>query len=358
MKDRRHDGRKAIAAMLGQGVLTGVFPQAELLVARAGRVVLHQRVGFDRGGRKRFFDLASLTKPLCTALLCLREVQDGRLDLDTPVGDLIRADGLHGVTVRSLLRHTSGFKAWHDFSSSGFKRRAIFTALRQNRRLRGRPGVTTYSDLGYILLGEILERLIGRPLHEQFCHRITAPLGLTHSLFFVPGGRTKIPRERFVPAEVCHLRGREIQGSVMDENAWALGGVAGHAGLFGDAAAVHRVLTELRRASLGRSRLIRKEFFDLFCRPDLLRSWNARVFTLGFDTPTRPGSQSGRFFSKASIGHLGFSGTSFWWDLKRDVWIILLTNRCMPLRQNKKLSVFRPRLHDAVMTRFLLKDQK
>lgn len=341
-----------VTELLRDGVRRGVYGQAEILVAQRGRVILHERACADP--RARFFDLASLTKPLCTAALCALAFSDGRLSLDQSVGEILAARALDAVSVRHLLTHTSGFKAWFDFASRGLRRREILAALLADKKFRTRPGKTVYSDLGFIVLGALLEKIYRQPLDEIFQRRITRPLRLSHTLFFIPRGRAPYPKDRFVPSEVCRLRGRELRGEVMDENAFAMRGVAGHAGLFGDAAAVHVLLTELRRASLGRSRLFTRATWETFCRPDTRRPWSRRVFTLGFDTPTHPGSQSGHHFSKSSIGHLGFSGTSFWWDLEKDVWVILLTNRCMPSRQNNKISAFRPRMHDAVMRRLIV----
>lgn len=134
----------------------------------------------------------------------------------------------------------------------------------------------------------------------------------------------------------------------MDENAWVMGGVSGHAGLFGEAKAVHAILNEWRRARLGQSTIISPGTFESFCTPEMPRILDKRDFTLGFDTPTLPGSQAGEKISPNAIGHLGYAGTSFWWDLDRDAWIILLTNRAMPSRSNELIKKMRPLLHDAI----------
>lgn len=345
--------------MLDQAVAAGVFPHAELLVARKGRVLGHFRAGRAARGA-HFFDLASLTKPLVTTVLCMLAVQEGKLDLHATVARTFKTGTLGAVTIASLLHHTSGLIDWFDFARSPISRHKILENILNDPMLRRKTGATLYSDLGFIVLGEILEKIHGRSLDKIFATRVARPLKIQASLFFQPTKissgmnaqkRPRLPKaaHRFFPTEICAWRGRTIQGEVMDENAWILGGVAGHAGLFGTAKAVHRLLLELRRARFGKSRLIKAETFAAFCTPDVRRRLSERHFTLGFDTPTRPGSQSGRYFSKNSIGHLGYSGTSFWWDLEKDVWIILLSNRCMPTRENKKLSVFRPRLHDAIM---------
>ena len=135
----------------------------------------------------------------------------------------------------------------------------------------------------------------------------------------------------------------------MDDNCFAMGGVCGHAGLFGTATDIHKILLELKQAQLGQSAFLKNETFKTFCLPDENRKSRQFYFTLGFDTPTQGLSQSGSQMSPQTIGHLGFSGTSFWWDLQKNTWIILLTNRCYPDRKNFKISDFRPQFHDFIL---------
>jgi CubicO group peptidase (beta-lactamase class C family) len=209
---------------------------------------------------------------------------------------------------------------------------------------------TLYSDLGYIVLGALLERKYRKSLDKIFDEKIIKPLKLTNELFFVPLKKKRLHKKlEFYPSEFCPRRKKIMQGEVMDENAWTMGGVAGHAGLFGTAKAIHVMLTEFRKARLGKSRLISQKTFQNFCVPSKNRGAKERYFTLGFDTPTKGKSQSGTYFSKNSIGHLGYAGTSFWWDLDQNFWIILLTNRCYPSCKNKKISEFRPKLHDVAV---------
>lgn len=340
---------------LDEGISQQVFPSAELLCASEGKIVHHEKVG-KTSQNDLYFDLASLTKPLCTALLTMIFCEKKIISLDDKVGKFFATQTLDEITVRQILSHTSGLIDWAPLYADKIsmpnpdfeKNRSIILdlILKDDYFLRD-SGKTVYSDIGYILLGALLETAGRARLHQLFETHITNPLHLSDKIFFVP--LTEVRRhaaDQFIETEFCPFRNRVIQGEVMDKNSYAMGGVTGHAGLFSTAETIHQLLSELRRASLGQSSLLTKDSFDLFCRPDLGRNWQQAGFTLGFDTPTQGKSQSGSQFSKNSIGHLGYSGTSFWWDLDKDLWIILLTNRCMPNRKNFKIQQFRPELYD------------
>ena len=209
-----------------------------------------------------------------------------------------------------------------------------------------------YSDLGFILLGEAVERLAGKPL-DRFCHEeIFAPLGLS-STFFVDLSRGSCrPRpaslHTLAATEDCPWRGRILCGEVHDDNAFAMGGVAGHAGLFSSAPDIHWFLRFLAR---GREDAepdflpgaIVREFLEAE------RPLAGQTHVLGWDTPSPRGSSSGRHFSARSVGHLGFTGASIWWDLEQDLHVVLLTNRVHPSRDNDAIRQFRPLVHDAAM---------
>ncbi|NVM22381.1 MAG: serine hydrolase, partial [Desulfobacterales bacterium] len=155
----------------------------------------------------------------------------------------------------------------------------------------------------------------------------------------------------YAATEDCPWRGKILDGEVHDDNAYAMGGVAGHAGLFGTAKDVYGILKELLNVYEGKpnSGLFHLDVVETFFQH---RS-DAGSWALGFDTPTRPDSSSGRHFSDQSIGHLGFTGTSFWMDLLRGIIVVLLTNRIHPSRQNEKIKAFRPLLHDSIMETIL-----
>lgn len=339
----------------------GLFGAAEVLVATRGDVVLHEKCGLSSG--QKYFDLSSLTKPLAMGLVCLKAFEEGRLSPDDLISDFFPTKTLSGTTVGELLNHTAPLIDWHDFARPYLRQVApdssrntarILRKILTDSKLTRLGGRTLYSDLGYIVVGEILKKQYGKNLDRIVHDKVTGLLGLDKDLFYAPLGRRRTrPSKGFVASETCVRRKRLIQGEVMDENSWVMGGVSGHAGLFGTALGIHGILAELSWASLGKSRYFSRAAFEIFCQPDPKRKFSERKFTFGFDTPTRPGSQSGKYFSKETIGHLGFSGTSFWWDMKQDLWIILLTNRCLFGRAKGEFSKWRPRFHDELMKQFI-----
>jgi CubicO group peptidase (beta-lactamase class C family) len=187
---------------------------------------------------------------------------------------------------------------------------------------------------------------------DQFCReRIYQPLGLNSTGFVDltrPGAeRQQFPSASVAPTEQCPWRKKILLGEVHDDNAYAMGGVAGHAGLFASARDVHGLLACLRRCLQGADDFLPRSLLENFFTRDRAAA-NSR-FTLGWDTPSASGSASGSFFSPRTVGHLGFTGTSVWWDLERDCYIILLSNRVHPSRKNDKIREFRPRIHDLIM---------
>lgn len=353
---------KKIYKNLNKGIETGVFKNAELLVAKQSQIVIHQKAGELSDDPFHFFDLASLTKPLCTALLCLLIRQKGKFKLRSTVLDFFPSKNLDLIQVKDLLNHTSGLKDWFPFYNDfinqdrcdyKINKSLVLSKILNDPSFFDTQGKTLYSDLGFILLGAILEKITDTSLSDLFEQEISKKLGIEQDIFFVPLEKKSLFEDKyFIPSEKCPTRHKTMQGEVMDRNAYVLGGVAGHAGLFAQASAIHRILCELREASLNQSSLISQKSFDRFCRPDPQRNRKDFHFTLGFDTPTDGISQSGQYFSSNTIGHLGYSGTSFWWDLDQDLWIILLTNRCYPDRKNFKIQQFRPQFHDLIYQTF------
>jgi len=312
------------------------------------------------------FDLASLTKVMVTTAMAMILYDKGRsgsselhprgksgvLELDAFVGDILPGfvvgmqHGLHReqVTMRMLLAHSSGlpsygrlFEAHH--TPEGMLRAALHVPL------EAFPGARAeYSDIGFILLGKALEVLSGDLMVRFFSREIASPLGLETARFCPPEDwRRYIP-----PTEEDRVyRQRVIQGEVQDENCHAIGGVAGHAGLFAHALDVLRfagcILSEGKTAH-GRH-LFQPETVRLFATRQAEPSGTTRA--LGWDTPSEQ-SSSGRHFSGASIGHLGYAGTSLWIDPERKLAVVLLTNRTWPDRSNKAIQEVRPAFHDAV----------
>ena len=292
------------------------------------------------------FDLASLTKVLCTTALTLPLIESGRLRLDAPVASLApHWTGLDrdAVTVRDLLEHCSGLPAYRPYYLT-FAGRAAYEAAIAAEPLDYRPRThSVYSDLGFILLGFILEAVAGDPLESQFARWRNAS-GLAASLTFNPPAAA---RDAIAQTERDPWRGRVLQGEVHDENAAALGGVAGHAGLFGTAAAVG----EAARWWLSRLRGLDDPRSGVSARTAALCAERSAVpgssRGLGWDTML-PTSSCGTRWSASAIGHTGFTGTSLWLDPTADRYAVLLTNRVHPTRQNDRIQQVRRDFHDAV----------
>jgi CubicO group peptidase (beta-lactamase class C family) len=348
-----------VESRLRAGAAEGVFPGAVLLVSRGGRVLYHRACGVCRlpdGPRVTAhtrFDLASLTKPLATTLAVMRLVQDGRLRLDQPLGSVLPAfDGSDKapLTLEHLLSHTSGlpdYRPWYRELGAlpPWDRRSRLQALLRAEPLIGVPGErAVYSDLDFMLLGWAVEAVTGRRLDRYLADAVYAPLGV-RTVFFVDLQQPR-PEGAFAATERCPWRGRTIEAEVHDEHAHALGGIAGHAGLFGTAAGVHALVRELLRAW-------QRPAGGRMFRRDTVRRFVRRVpgtdKALGFDMPAAAGASCGRHFPPTAAGHLGFTGTSFWVRWEDAVAVILLTNRVHPTRDNIAIRRFRPVLHDAVM---------
>ena len=349
-----------------QALKEEVFPGAVLLVARDQEILLHQAWGVTdlTSGQPvtvdTVFDLASLTKPLATALAVMHLVQEGRLSLDTPMAAVlpIMADTDKAeVTVRQLLSHCSGWPAWQPYFEqlrqyTEKDPREQMTQILAAEPLVATPGaVTLYSDIDYLALGLVVEACTGVGLDQFVRHTIYAPVGI-RELFFNSLDEPPAPRV-YAATERCAWRDKVLYGEVHDDNAYVLNGVAGHAGLFGTARAVFLLLQRLLSAYRG-------EDTQTVFLPELVRTfWTPSgdsEWALGFDTPSAQASSSGIHFSRNSVGHLGFTGTSFWTDIERGITIVLLTNRVHPSRSNEKIRLFRPRIHDAIMEG-LLKDE-
>jgi CubicO group peptidase (beta-lactamase class C family) len=302
-----------------------VFPAAQLIAVDHFSLVFERAVGDC--GPETLFDIASLTKPLSTATLAMMAIEEGALALD----DRPRQD----VTVAELLTHSSGLPAWKLLGST----RAEVLRTVADEPLASPPGtVARYSDLGFILLGVTVENALGDMLDTLFARRIAGPLGI---------GTGFGPRD----AAVCAPTEGELRGVVHDENARAMGGVAGHAGLFSTARDVSRIVHALVAAWHG----VRST-----STPRLLPSARVRqlwtpsgvagsTWCFGWDRPSATGSSAGERWPKDGVGHLGFTGCSAWIDPARARWVVLLTNRVHPTRANEAIKQFRPAIHDAII---------
>jgi beta-N-acetylhexosaminidase len=295
------------------------------------------------------YDAASLTKPVVTAALVAMELEAGRLSLDSPISTCLpewnsgpQPMWRQAVTIRHLLTHSSGLPGHVPYYEQlKTKREIISRAVAE--ALNYEPGSKCeYSDPGFILLGEILERISGHTLEELAREMIFGPLGMNNSMFNPPPSL----RNLIAPTGTdSPIRKRLLRGEVHDDNAWAMGGVAGHAGLFssaGNLAVFCRMI--LNGGIYAHKRLLKRTTIAEFTSPQAL-SGNTR--TLGWAMRTEP-SSSGRYFSSRSFGHAGFTGTSIWCDPKHDLAVVLLTNRTYPTRDNEKIQEARPAIHDTV----------
>ena len=364
-----------LTQLLEDGLTGGIYTAAVALAGAGGELRWQAAVGRvsrDPGAQAAtaatVFDLASLTKPLATALALLLLMDDGRLTPAATLGEFLPEAWLppdkRSLSLGSLLAHRAGLPAWEPFYQEMLKappeaRRALLPRLAAASTLVQPPDTATlYSDLGFMLLQAVVETISGLNL-DCFCEeRIYRPLGL-EVLGFNPlsiraqagpapeNRKPKTENRLYAATETGLIAGRQVCGEVHDENAWAAGGVAGHAGLFGRGIEVFRLVAAIYRAYRG-------EAGSLPLSPASVRRFLTPVAkgarALGFDTPDSEACRcsAGRYFSPVSVGHLGFTGVSFWLDLELGQMVVLLTNRVHLGRDDKAgIQAFRPRFHEA-----------
>lgn len=306
-----------------------------------------------------FFDLASLTKPLVTALSLYILMESGKVSLSTTLNDLFNSKVIpvdkQSIQIYHLLSHSSGLAAHKNYFVKalgllpGKRKEYILSAILSDNLQYRTSSDHLYSDLGYILLGYIIETITGDPLDRFFADNIAKPLGLADSLLFKFKER-QAGMASCAMTEVCAWTNTWLEGKVHDDNCRVMGGVAGHAGLFGTSHAVLRVCEALIDVWQGNNGLLPIKQRSLM---KFLEKLEGSTWRCGFDTPTTLYSSSGRFFGKNSIGHLGYTGTSFWIDLDRGTSIVLLTNRVHPTRQNEFIKRLRPLIHNIIMEKLI-----
>jgi len=345
--------------VIEKAITDKAFPGATLAVGYRGKVSLHAfgKLSYDAKATatnlNTMYDIASLTKVVATTTLVAKLAEGdfaAPLDLDAKVERYLpewasgpQPEWRHKVTVRHLLTHTSGLPAFKEYWRTS-KGKADTLARIFAEPLEYEPGTKeVYSDLGIILMAEIIERLTGRTLDDLARTFVFSPLGMKDTMYRPP----KKLWPTIAPTEIDNnLRHRLVQGEVHDENAFAIGGVSGHAGVFStapDLAAFCQML--LNGGVYAQQRILRRATISLFTAPQQL---SGGTRTLGWAVPTEGGS-SGHYFSAHSFGHTGFTGTSIWIDPDRQIFVVLLTNRVHPTRENTKIQQVRPALHDAVM---------
>ena len=368
--DRAIDKAIAGAEIPGAVVLARMPREGEVLEHCSVRGLAAVRPERIAMARETIFDVASLTKPIATGTSLLWNLHEGRLELDAPVAKVLPAFAereKEGVTLRHLLTHSSGLKPWRAFHELLLERERktgeswlgteAGRELILDRVLRSGlvhvPGeAAVYGDLDFIALGAVVEAVEGRRLDAVCRDRVTGPLGMKDS-FFLPreeGLPRDALRRRIAATENCPWRERILWGEVHDPNAWAMGGVAGHAGLFASADDLMRFATTWLDVWHGRSEALPRPLVQAFSERQSLPKGSD--WALGWDTPTEGQSSAGRHFSARSIGHLGFTGTSIWIDLEREAVIVMLTNRVHQVAKKSRFEL-RPAVHDLVMDAFL-----
>jgi CubicO group peptidase (beta-lactamase class C family) len=359
---------RQIDATMSEACTHGVFPGAVLHLRRGEELVYEQAYGWRAlwpepvgNTAETYYDIASLTKPLATATICLRFFASGRLRPDSAIGEILPEFDLpdkRAITVEQLLCHSSGFPAWKPYfetlstpalsnsSDSIAERWARLLAAIAAEPLMDEPGRTTrYSDLGYMILAALLMRR-GAARFDQLFHReVAEPLGLDQ-LFFRPSDIPRPEDMALAPTEWDNQIQNWKFGQVHDENTDFLGGVSGQAGLFGTAAAVGRWAKIMLDCRAGRHPFLEPKWVDYFFTPKV--TGNGRR-TPGLDTPEPVGSSAGDYFSADAVGHLGFTGTSLWIEPQSRIIVVLLSNRVHPSRKNDKIKAFRPRIHNLIM---------
>lgn len=383
-----------LAELLAQALQERVFSAASLLLATPDRPLYGQCWGTTHGQGvavtpQTAFDLASITKALVTAPLYMWACSRKRIDPDDPLSRFLPQTlvpaAKRSITLRQLLNHCSGLPSYRPYYRQlirvpdGAKASTLLGWILETP-LEAAPGrAAQYSDLGFLLLGMILELIVEKPLDQLAGEILFAPLGITglaagsqDSQDSLPNPATRLGYNRLqvfseptrpprklcsqnfscAATEHCPWRQRLLCGEVHDENAYCLNGVAPHAGLFGTTEAIFRLLSFLwkvyRGHAEGRS-WSHAIVADFWRRQELAPQ---STWALGFDTPSSSDSSAGDYFSPHSVGHLGFTGTSVWLDLEQEVLIVLLTNRVYPTRDNTGIKSFRPLLHNLAMKAF------
>ena len=369
-------GWREVEQAFNDAVERRVIPGATAAVRVGGAVVFEGAFGFRtlvpqprEMKLDTVFDLSSLTKVLATTFAVMLLVNDGKLKLDDRVARMFPTFGVHGkdrVTFRHLLAHCSGLPSWRpfhsmiadierggrvNFTTSPGAREWVYEEIHRQKPEAPPATKAVYSDLNFIALGETIEHIAAVPLQRFFQERIARPLRLRATGFIdlstARFSKLEPVSEMFAATENCPSRHRLLVGEVDDENAYAMGGVAGHAGLFAPVREVDRIAAELLACYHGRSDFLPQIVVGEFWTRDSTAPGS--TWALGWDTPSPAHSSSGHHFPASAVGHLGFTGTSIWIDPDREIAVSILTNRVHPYRENQAIREFRPKVHDLIM---------
>lgn len=343
-----------VSKVIEESIKEKAFPGATIAAGRKNGLFLMKefgRLSYEENSAPvkidTIYDLASLTKVIVTTTACMKLWEEGKLKLDFKVSSFIPEFGVKGkdkITIWHLLTHSSGLPAYKRYFLEVKGKENIIKRICEEE-LEYEPGTkSVYSDLGFILLGVIIEKLTGEKLENYINRILFQPLGMKDTMFNPP----KILLQRIAPTEDDPWRKRVAHGEVHDENAYAMGGVSGHAGLFSDVVDLSKFCQLLLNGGIfDGKRILKRSTIEYFTkRVDIPESTRA----LGWDTPSKEGSSAGRFVSSKAFGHTGFTGTSIWIDPEKDVFVVFLTNRVHPTRENQKIREVRPKVHDAIFS--------
>ncbi|HSL89716.1 MAG TPA: serine hydrolase domain-containing protein [Ignavibacteriaceae bacterium] len=330
-----------------------VFPGASLLIWQNGKVIHRNFFGtftYNSDAQvitdKSIFDLASLTKVIVTTTAAMICIDRGLFSLDDKVVKFVPefgANGKENITIRNLLLHNSGLVAWRKFYGRGLDEFSVIKEIYESSLEFETGTKTVYSDLGIITLGKIIEIVTGLKLDEFSEKEIFTPLNMI-STFYNPLDSLK---RLCAPTEQDNYwRNKLLQGEVHDETAAMLGGIAGHAGLFSTTDDLAKFMTMIMNKGIYENKkILDNRTLEMFTK----KQTNQSSRGLGWDTKSEKGSSAGDLFSANSFGHTGFTGTSIWADPERNLFVVFLTNRVYPSRDNTKIISFRPKLHNEVI---------
>jgi len=343
-----------VSKIIEESIKDKAFPGATIAVGRKNGLFMMKGFGKlsyeeDSGEVKidTIYDLASLTKVIVTTTACMKLYEEGKLRLDSKVSSYIPEFGVKGkekITVWHLLTHSSGLPAYKKYFLETKGKENIIKRI-CDEELEYEPGTkSVYSDLGFILLGVVVEKLTGENLEDYIKRILFDPLEMKDTMFNPP----KNLLGRIAPTEDDPWRKRVAHGEVHDENAYAMGGVSGHAGLFSTVRDLAKFCQLLLNGGIyNGKRILKRSTIEYFTKKvDIPESTRA----LGWDTPSKEGSSAGRFVSSKAFGHTGFTGTSIWIDPEKDLFVVFLTNRVHPTRENQKIREVRQRVHDAIFS--------
>ena len=341
---------RQLDSMMTAAIADHASPGITVAIGHHGRVVYAHgwghtdwAPGAPSANDSTMYDMASLTKVVATTTAAMLMEEDGKLDIERTVVSYLpefNDPEKAAITLRMLLTHTSGMKQ-DQFLYREIKGREAYLQRINAKPLVHKPGeLYDYSDWNMMVLQQVIERVSGKMLDVLLAERVYGPLGMHDTQWNPP----EALRPRVAPTEIQAFRGGQVWGVVHDENAWAMGGVSGHAGLFSSARDLG-IFTQmlLNGGEYNGVRVL---------HPETIARWTARqrvdaARALGWETPSPP-SSSGHYFSPRSFGHTGFTGTSIWADPEKQLFVVLLTNRVDPSRDNPKVGPLRRVVADAV----------